>query len=202
MSNAIKKIITSHYPDHINESVDLNQIINICDLYKQKKKKNCSVALSDIEFSSPEFKKPSKKTNNHSKILQSENFIKKHSFFIKIVYVCLKTEIKIFDCNKDVITLKNNHQLIKALENKKKNLINEHQSVLTIQYRNIKEPIDDSYYEFVNNYLSKMRAIDKIIYYLNKLIKDNIFRKTDNLLSLILPYFYNYIEFIEEYNAN
>ncbi|AEX61468.1 hypothetical protein c7_L404 [Megavirus courdo7] len=45
-----------------------------------------------------------------------------------------------------------------------------------------------------------IRIIDKIMSAISKLINTNTFDKTDTLLSLILPYFFTYTEYIEEYN--
>lgn len=161
-----------------------------------------NTSLGEIIFSSPEFKKISGKTNkkNQSDILKSNEFMKKYIFFIKILYVCLKIQVDLFDINENIITLKNNYQLLKTLEIKKKQLIMDHIDILKIQHKNISQKIGLEYETYQHNYIIKIKIIDKILYSINKLIKSNIFEKTDNLLTLILPYFYTYTEFIEEYN--
>nr|AEX62968.1 hypothetical protein mv_R764 [Moumouvirus Monve] len=45
-----------------------------------------------------------------------------------------------------------------------------------------------------------IRIIDKIMSSINKLMDSEVLEKTDTLLSLILPYFFTYTEYIEEYN--
>lgn len=203
MSMGIIKIIDELYGDIVNnECIDINQIKDICNLYKNKSKINTSVSLTDIEFSSPYFTKMTTKVNkkNQVDILKSDEFGKKYAFFVRIMYSCLKMNIEIFDNKNNVITLKNNYQMIKSLENKKKNLIMDHLSVLKSQYKNVTHRIGQEYESYYEDYITKIKIVDKIIVYINKLIYAAVFEKTDNLLSLILPYFYTYTEYIEEYN--
>lgn len=203
MSNKIVKIIKK-YDDN---SFDINQIKNICSLYKNKSSKNNSLTLDEIIITSPEFKK--EKINPHQiDILKSKNFLNKYSFFIKILYACFKIDIELFDNINGILILKNNYKLIKTLIIKKKFLITEHICILKNQYLNISKNIKEEnvqrnleeYDEYIYNYIAKIKIIDKIMYYLNKLIEFNILKKTDNILSLILPYFYTYNNYIEEYN--
>lgn len=204
ISMGIIKIVDSQYSEYLDkECLDLIQIKNICNLYKKKSSdSNQSVNLSEIIFTSPEFKKTQSKSKNDKDILKCKEFKKKYSFFIRVLHACLKIEIDIFSLSNKTLTLKNNYQLIKSLENKKKQLFSDHMEVLKLQYKNINQSINESYEKYCHVYLSKLKIIDKITGYIKKLIKNNVFEKTDNLLTLILPYFYTYIEFIEEYNLD
>lgn len=203
MSMGIIKIINKQYSQYSDdECLDIIQIKNICNLYKNKPNSGASVTLSEINFTSPEFKKVNSKIGkkNQADVLKSDEFLKKYAFFIRILYACLKIDIVLFDVNDNIVTLKNNYQLLRALESKKKQLIAEHLAILKNQYKNISEKIGQDYETYCENYFMKIKIIDKILGYINKLIKFSIFEKTDNLLTLILPYFYTYTEFIEEYN--
>jgi hypothetical protein len=204
MAMGIIKIIDKQYNEYIDdECLDIIQIRNICNLYKTKpNSNNRSISLSEINFSSPEFKKISTKIQkkNQADILKSDEFNKKYSFFIRTIYACLKTDVELFNINDNFMTLKNNYQLIKSLESKKKQFITEHLAILKVHYKNTSQKIGPDYETYFNNYITKIKIIDKIIMFINKLIKGNVFEKTDNLLTLILPYFYTYTEFIEEYN--
>ena len=204
MSMGIIKIIDKQYGEYIDdECLDIIQIKNICNLYKIKSNSNStSVSLSEINFSSPEFKKMSNKTKkkNQADVLKSNEFIKKYSFFIRIIYACLKISVDIFDINDNIATLKNNYQLIKSFDMKKKQYITEHLTILKAQHKNVSQKIGPDYETYFANYITKIKIIDKIVMSINKLIKGAVFDKTDNLLTLILPYFYTYTEFIEEYN--
>jgi hypothetical protein len=205
MSSKIIKIINKQYKESINlECVDLMQIKDICSLYKIKQNmNNCtSVNLSEIKFSSPEFKKISSdsKKKKQNDVLKSKEFIKKYSFFIKIIYACLKIGVDMFNMDDDVITLKNNYQLKKSLETKKKKFVSEHLTIIKNQYKNISQKITPEYETYFHDYVTKIKIIDKIIDWISKLIVGNVLGRTDNLLTLILPYFYTYTEFIEEYN--
>lgn len=203
MSMGIIKIIDKQFNEYIDEEcLDIIQIKNICNLYKIKSNTENSVTLSEINLSSPDFKKVLTKIQkkNQTDILKTDEFVKKYSFFIRILYACLKINIDLFDITDEILTLKNNYQLMKALETKKKQLITDHLTILKTQHKNITQKIDTDYEDFFSNYIAKIKIIDKITGYVNKLIKSGIFDKTDNLLTLILPYFYTYTEFIEEYN--
>jgi len=204
MSIGIIKNIDRMYSKFLDdECLDIIQIKNICNLYKIKPGTiNNSISLSEINFSSPEFKKIYSKTNkkHQADILKSNEFVKKYAFFIRILYACLKIDIELFNTGDDILTLKNNYQLIKSLESKKKQLIAEHVSILKNQHKNISQKIDSTYETFYETYIMKIKIIDKILGSINKLIKFGVLEKTDNLLTLILPYFYTYTEFIEEYN--
>lgn len=203
MSLGIIKIINKRYEEYIDDDcLDVIQIKNICNLYKVKTKTPTSVSLTEINFSSPEFKKitNTKDKKKQAEILKSVEFTKKYAFFVRILYACLKIDVEIFDISNDIPTLKNNYQLIKSLESKKKSLIADHVAVLKNQYKNISQKIGEEYETYTKNNLDKIKIIDKIIGFINKLVKNNVFEKTDSMLSLILPYFYAYTEFIEEYN--
>ena len=204
MSRGIIKIIDNKYSNYIDdECLDIIQIKNICNLYKIKSNSNIeSISLSEINFSSPEFKKMSNKTKkkNQTDVLKSNEFVKKYTFFIRIIYACLKIGVDIFDINDSIATLKNNYQLIKSFESTKKQFIAQHLTILKAQHKNISQPIGPDYEKYYKNYIVKIKIIEKIIASVNKLINGNVFEKTDNLLTLILPYFYTYTEFIEEYN--
>lgn len=207
MSMGIIKIIEKQYSEFMDDDcLDIIRIKDICNLYKPKSKNktSLSVSLSEIQFSSPQFKKINVKENrkkNQNEILVSEEFTKKYTFFIRIMYSCLKINVDIFNINSTIITIKNNYQLIKALDTRKKQLLVDHINILKLQHKNSTKEIDVNYETYCTNFLTKIKIIDKITGALHKLIKFGIFEKTDNLLTLILPYFYTYTDFIEEYNG-
>ena len=203
MSIGIIKIISKKYSEYIDDCLDIKHIKNICEIYKFKPDTNNSVGLSEINFSSPNFKKSADKKNNknnHGRVLKSPEFIKKYAFFVRIIYACLKMDVNLFDIKNNILTLKNNYQLLRALEIKKKELLVEHINILKNQYKNISQKISIEYESYHDQYIMKIKIIDKISSSVDKLIKSDVFEKTDNLLTLILPYFYTYTEYIEEYN--
>lgn len=203
MSSGITKIINERYADFIdNECIDIVQIKNICNLYKNKNKsKNIkSITLSELIISSPDLKKTvSRKSKNQYSILKTEEFEKKYNFFVKIIYSCLKMNIDIFDVNENVLTLKNNYELNKALVTKKKQILLEHMSYLKKYYKKVSQEVDTEYESYVMEYITKIKIIERIKKSINKLINTGVLSKSDNMLTLILPYFYKYTEFIEQY---
>lgn len=203
MSLSILKFIDGKYDKKYTneECLDIRQIKDICNLYKTKQNNTNSINLSEIQLSTPNFKK-NNKTNKKNRMdtLKSPEFLKKYTFFIKIMYSCLKMDVELFDIDSNILTLKNNYHVLKSLEVQKKNLITEHVEILKTQYKNVSNPIPASYDIFYKKYITKIKIIDRIIYSINKIIKAGICDNTDNLLTLILPYFYTYTEIIEEYN--
>lgn len=225
MLNGIIRMINKKYPDNVEEEcLDIVQLKNICNLYKPKNVNNdvqfssSSSVLETFNLSSPKFTKPIKKSSNAKsnaksatkssennlknkmKILKSDIFQKKYIFFVRIIYCCLKMNVQIMDDDSDLITLKNNYQLIKSIENKKKKIITDHINILHLQCKNITTSIGPDYDSYVRKYLVKIKILDKVIYSIKKLINAEVLELTDNLFSLILPYFYTYTVYIEEYN--
>lgn len=190
-----------------NECIDIIQLKDICNLFKIKNKVEENVSLNEIDCGSPNFKSVSPKNGTNKKtyksteeILFSEEFRKKYDFFIKIVYVCMRMDVEIFNITDEIATFKNNYQLLKSLECYKKQLIEEHFKLLKKQYKNISQKIDTDYESYFSSYITKIKKTDQITSLINKLIVSNTLEKTDSLLTLILPYFYSYTEYIEEYN--
>lgn len=203
MTNGIIKMIDKNCRvKYVNECLDVIQIKNICKLYDTREQAIKDVSLSEIDISSPEFEKMDKKYKKMQieNILKSNRFVKKYSFFIKIIYSSLKLDVNIFNIKDDVVTLKNNYQLIKSLERKKKQIIMEHISILKMHHKKISQIMGPEYEKYCENCIAKIKIIDRIISLLNKLIHHEVLKNTDNLLTLILPYFYVYTDFIEEYN--
>ena len=212
MSSNIIKICKNKYKKYIDgDCFDIRQLINICKLCKAPISKTQDTdTMSDIDLLSPLFIKSSPTDNKKQiDILKSKEFQKKYSFFIKIIYACLKLDIEIFDIKSDILTFKNNYNLIKTLYNYKKETIIEHQNIIKDHLQNleipliklkISSPTKISYDTYLNDYLREIKIIDKIIGYINEMLNAKISSKTDNMISLIIPYFYNYTEYIEVYN--
>ncbi len=226
----IVKIIKEKYNTLVKgECMDLLQIINICTLYKTKKidhkvpsghtptsastpastsasgstRLTRQITLHDIHIGSPKFEKVNPKTNKKKKqeeILHSEEFRKKYDFFVRIIFSCLEMDIEIFDMSDEFATLKNNYKLTKSMEYRKKKLIEEHYLILKEQYKYMNKKLDDNYEAYVSEYILKIKIIDKMIGSIDSLIQSKVFERTDNLFSLIIPYFYTYVSIIEEYN--
>jgi len=200
MSSGIIKLLNEKYNKNvIQDCLDITQIISICNLYNNNdNNSSTSISLNDIDFSSPVFKKTSKKNSN---ILESKEFKKKYSFFVKIIFACLKTNVEIFDIVNESIIFKNIYALLKSIELAKKKLIMEHIEILKNHHRSIAQKIDESYFDdYIPGFIAKNKVIDKILETIKKLIKEGIVNNTDNLFTLVLPYFYTYTKYIEEYN--
>ena len=218
------------YDDCI-DVIHLNKICNIYKRNVTKDQKSTeissnvtSMTIENIEFSSPNFKNTLGNKKKHSyNILKSEEFTKKYRCFIRIIYACLKMDVEIFDINnnkkekiikksgsksnkpvkkkQNFLTLKSNYYLLRAILDKKRALISNHIIVLKEQYNNISIFITTAYQEYMMEFYQKIKILDKLAQFIEKIVADQVVDQTDNIFELILPYFYVYQEFIEEYNC-
>jgi hypothetical protein len=180
-----------------DECLDIIKIKNLCKLYKSKSP-DSKLSLTDIDFSTPDINKIKHKKTKSTLKINTPEFQRIYSLFIKILYSCLKLGVDIFDTDSNnsnnPVTIKNNYQLIKSIELCKKKYILEHIEILKSGQKNLSSTDISSYEIYIkSDYLVKMKILNKLIGWIN------IFEKNDNLLSLVLPYFYTYTQYIEEY---
>jgi hypothetical protein len=99
--------------------------------------------------------------------------------------------------------IKNNILLLKSLERKKKDMISDHVNLLKNQYKKIGESITEDYENYFKSYMIRIKIIDRIYSGITKIIKNGVLKNTDNMLSLIMPYFYiREDNIIEEYGRS
>ena len=222
MINEIMTIVSEKYSGTKSECFDIKQIRTLCRLYKQKSspvqpertqsshslseksgkgsrgtnQTSETITFSDIDFSTPDIKKiRSSKNKQIESNIGTPEFQKAYCLFIKILYSCLVLDVKIFDeSDKDVITLKNNYQLIKSIEAERKRYVSEHIEILNKEKKRSVMNIQ-SYEKYANDYIFKIKILIKLAGWID------IFEKNDNLFALILPYFYTYSKYIEEYSG-
>lgn len=204
----IKTIKNKYGVKKCKKSLDLSQLIKICEIENTVDNLNKydnldkTISLSEINFSSPLYKeydneKEVKKKRKNQSLSEGSDFRKTYCFFIRIIYSILKVNAEIFNEDDDIITLKNNYKLIKSLEESKKEIVNDH--IVNIK-KHICESINSNYNDYVTIYISKIKVLEQVISYINLLISSNTFKKTDNMFSLIVPFFYKMNKYIEEYN--
>lgn len=212
MTNEIMTILHNSYHDQLLNSIDIQQLRNICMLYQNKYLDKIddsqSTYYQDTErIPKLETVKSDKKTHlniqsfiTHKKILSTKEFRKRYTFFIKIIYSCLIVGIDIFDNDGINLMLKSNHYLLRSINKTKKQIIEEQIAILNQLKRD--SSISIKTYENVNaEFILKLKTIDKITAHLDKLIQHQIITPIDNLFHLILPFFYVHLEYIEEYTA-
>jgi hypothetical protein len=189
MTSEIIDIINEKYPH--NKCFDIKQIKEFCKLCK--KNNSSDITLSDIDFSTPDIKKIKLNKKVEAKINTPE-FQKVYCLFVKIIYSCLMLHVEIFDKDDDIVTMKNNYKLMHSIEHRRRKYVSEHMEILNKEKK--KSSINITVYEkYVSDYILKIKIINKLTGWLS------ILEKNDNLFSLILPYFYVYREFIEEYSG-
>jgi len=206
MATIITYELESNFNKFIAENnIDMLQMKKICTLYQNLNPvKSIQVELDEIDFSSisPYLHKSQTQTYgdfDKNKLMASPEFVKKYCLFIKIIYCCLQLQINIFKMKNNTAIFKNNYDLKKSLITKKKDLLRDYQ----IEINDLIKNSDQVTYENLQLLSSKLQLkitiLDKMVININKLVSMEILDWTDSLYGLILPYFYKYQTYIEEY---
>ena len=213
MCASIYKWVCSNCPDH---STDIMRIKNICELFSGNKNHSSPSDANDqnyhdIFIDSPYFESYQE---NNIDYLKSEEFLNKYTFFIKVIYFCLKLNINIFsetsnknydkkakqNSNDDrTVIIVSNFNLLKAINLSKRKLISDHIKLLNSHAKLCSKDYTESYVAYVQDYTKKMLTIEKIKRGINSIIDSKIATNSDNLISMLLPYFRAKESFIEEY---
>lgn len=197
MANYIIGTISNDYKTQIEkENVDVIQLISICKLSTKSASTLKNIKLSDIQFSSPDFTRTSKDSSLTN--ISSPDFKKKHSFIIRVIYSCLKIGVEIFDIINNACIFKNIYWLIKSLEKTKRSIISDQIDFLNDHRKNPKSDFLTKYQKEVNDLITKIKLLDRIVLLLNEIVTLGILDSKDSLISMILPFFYS--KYIEEYN--
>lgn len=213
MAADIIKILDTKYPsdsDKTDDYIDVKQIKDMCKKITANTNSSSktesdidSLSLGDLKFETPDFVKQSKTKSKTSTTepnpLTTETFRKKYDYFIQIIYTALKLDIEIFD--PQTVTLKNNYHILKSITRKKRKYIQVHFAKLKLQYKNPNAKIAEDYYTFLENYGKRLKILENLLKSIKDIIDNSILDTMDNLLQLVIPYFYKNIKYIEEYNA-
>jgi hypothetical protein len=130
--------------------------------------------------------------------LSSKEFINKYSFFIKVIYACIKLNVKIFN-RINSLTLKNNNELINSFNGTKKILIVSHIKILKAFEKKNNKMTWSEYETIDSDFLKKIRTINNIVDIIKKMVQYKIFSLEDNITKLITPFFIKKEHYIEEY---
>lgn len=189
-------VLDTKYADH-DDCIDIKQLRKICALYNPKKIRKPVGSVDDIEFSTPDYSKIEPKKGKKEKVkcdINTPEFKKVYTLFVKIVYTCFELNVSIFDDRDEAFIMKNNYCLIKAIKTTKKAMIQDHISKLSQQKKTGALEMNE-YETYSSTFISKMKICDKLIGWIE------LFDTSDNLFNLILPYFYTYNKYIEEYEG-
>ena len=198
-SNGIIKYLKRKYPKYIkSKCIDINNIINICEMNNAPDDAD-TVELDEIEFSSPDFASQAK---YDEQAIKTTEFKKRCVLFTKLLYACIKIGTRIIEKTDGIAILKNNYKLCSSLRKTRRNIIAEHIQELTYYSNNPKVEMGEMYPEYLKEFNAKIYIVDKITRTIESLVKDKVLKNSDTLLTLILPYFFIYIKYIEEYNQS
>lgn len=199
MGLAISRYLQKKYkPDQ--DDIDVNQLIEYCELYDLDSDSTSSIELSQISFSDEIMVEPV----NIGNILKCPSFQSKYKIFIKVIYCLIKLNIPIFNVKKGNIFLKN-------VQTIRSNLYKERKRMLVELKEQIEEFIS-MYKNFdINDYLDlskifsiRIVIIDRILEIFQRLISGNILLESDTPCKIVSPHFYtkdtDYIEVYGEDN--
>lgn len=199
-------IVTILERDHDMESLDVKHIVDFCLLYEdadkptKRRRRDAEGSPEEMAFSSPHFEQITRKTPKRNISIDSEEFEKKYSFFTKIIYACLRLDVKMFQETTSGEILKNNYQMIKAIEARKKQLVGEHMEILKTHYRNPCEEVGEEYVFYLTSYTKKIKILQDVRSAIQKLADRSILSMNDCMISLLVPYFCVRIKCIERYS--
>lgn len=200
----IIKTLDTKYKHISPDCLDMSTLRNMLQIYDYSSSFSDTetLELSEINLECEEIKQISSLTLKKQIInkLQTDEFLKKYDSFIKIIYMCLKLDISIFNTkSKNIVLIKTNKVLLESLSMHKRQVMKEHLSIIKEQYKFIDQEINDDYLTFVKICVSKMKAIDRLSIKIRRLIEEKYVKENDSVLNIVLPYFYNKIKYIEEY---
>lgn len=196
--NILGRLETKYGKQTVDNSYDTIQLKKLYNLHRENNDYCHTISIDEIEITTPEFK-PYIESKSKSDILNIPEFVQKYHFITKIIYSCLYLNVEIFDGIKDRIVLKNNREIIHSLQLAKKDIITRIVKVLRYKYKHVEQLFDTEYTEFYHKSVSQIKLIDNIIKHIRTVIGTGVIRDTDNLITLVVPYFYRYLKFIEEY---
>jgi len=200
--------------EHSEKHADVRRIREMCMLYLPPEEDDATdqarTALGssndseqlyqpkDMFFDSPKFQ-PYQESNIDS--LKSTEFLNKHTFFVRVIYICLQLGISIFASHKSgAIVLLSYRELKLKIYARKKELIGDHILILKKQQRAQTHDYTSEYVPYCQDYQRSMDTIHKILRAINDILAKGIASEQDNLLSMLLPYFRAKERFIEKYN--
>jgi hypothetical protein len=193
MAFSIINILNTKYTKYVGcDNIDVEHLVNICSLYKNKDNTPATI----IKVPMPTFTKDIEIAGTQREILESDEFTKKYSYFVNIIYACLVTDVDIFEENATGVTMKNIYKIRRSIKIEyKKNV----QEMSRTTMKLLQDLQVEDYLDIVNGFTNKITVMNNMLTSLNKIITVGNYSNSDNLFVLILPYFYKYTEYIEIY---
>lgn len=194
-AQAIKRKILRAYDEQ--ESTDLKNMIKLCDILPEPK--SVSLDSPDILIDSPQFDPTVKRYCKTDELLQCPDFLRKYNYVISLVYSILKLKVQLFDKVGNTVIIKSNRAVIKSIEATKKAQIKAHIMILHTEFNGVKTSFSADYETYSATFIQTIRQLDRIKSTMEKLMAQNIWTDGDNVMSLILPYFYRYLKIAERF---
>lgn len=198
ISNDIMTILKSKYRKYIKlNCTDIIRIIDICKLNTSESNVK-KINLSEIILESPNLTdvQVEKQIKN---IRKNKSFLKYSDVVLRAIHVCLKLDVEIFEITDDDVLLKNNHRLISSIDNRKKVLIAEHIKQLQTYSKNSKL-VMTNYMSYNNKFICEINLLEQVKKNIENIVSRKICKNSDTVLTLVLPFFYIYQEYIEVYS--
>lgn len=194
-AQAIKRKILRAYENV--DSVDVKNMIKICDILPES---NISQDSPDILIDSPQFNSTVKRYCKTDELLQCPDFLRKYNYVVSLVYAILKLKVPLFEeIGKNVI-IKSNREVIKAIEAAKKAQIKSHIMILHTEFNGVKSSFSPGYEKYSNEFIKTVRQLDRVKATMEKLMSQGVWTDGDNVMSLVLPYFYKYLNILERFD--
>lgn len=190
--------LTKLYPLKKKSSNDLKDLYFLINLFDITKNESLPELSSEVDINSPIMAENKTKTE----ILKSDNFIKRYSVFLKIIFSALLMNVEIFKIYRDNQVFLNLYDMKNSFLKRKKKILQDIITYVDDNSKILKSLLDIKHTDYQNIFaiaLTQMKVIDKVISIINKLIDNNLLKETESIISLVMPFFYKYQDFIETY---
>ena len=178
--------------NHDTEATDIKRMINFCQLYPSNQISQSTSSDAEYLLESPTFQK------DRGGIRSSE-FQNRYNYVIKIVYTMMRLDVPFYRVSGHSTVFCTMYQLDQNISDYKREIVAEHIKVLREQARHAEEDDYTQYCQYNKMYLHALKIAERIRHLIRKALESGVLNKTDNLLTLLIPYFRKKEQYIEEY---
>ncbi len=197
----VKDKLNKSYPNKKKSSSDLKDLHFLINLYDVSSSDQIDEISSEVDITSP----IDTSGRSQDEIIKSSNFIKRYKVFLKIIFSALLINVDIFKIYRDNQVFMNLYDMKNSFLKRKKKILQDVSNNINDNTKVLKDLLEvkyDSYEKIFLYSITQIKVIDKVVSIICKIIAMKLLSETDSIISLIMPFFYKYQDFIETYNMN
>lgn len=186
------KIYPNKKKDKYSDRKDLHFLIN---LYKSQGNNNITEISSDVDIELNALP-------DNDDILKSTNFMKRYHVFLKIIFSALLINVSLFKIYRDTEVFMNLYDMKNCFLKKKKTVLQDLTSQIDSNTKTLNTLLEFKYTEYQKIFsitTTQIKVIDKVVSIIDKLVEKKILKENESVITLIMPFFYKYQNYIETY---